>query len=832
MKRIYKKILLFSLLLCTFFSTLFVLTPNVKADWTGELPTNLTGYTVQVPIGWVASSGYGIFDIDFYDAFVDEENEYIDNSILFDGLYIGYFDSDGLGNFTPTTDRITYARNGFPEYSLHPNLDIAIFIQGGTDTTNQSLIQWFYNQGASFLPPTPDEPETSVDDEKSKLKSLEGATITWTDRLTNEKISDFVNNNLDLFVKNSNNDYFLYFDFYNKTIGNCNSIVFLSYHDGKDYELSLGDFDSGRLFWDYINGYDYFQDFVCYNLQPNENTPDGLLENRAFIDFIFDTCDVEGGIYVKDSEKRVSLQGATITWTDRLTNEKISDFVNNNLDLFEFLNSHYYLFFNHSTYNVGDDCIYEENDLIFYKDSENDWDVFSSNCSVFNNGSLDEDITFTKLQPNENTLTGLLENQAFINFIQDVCDVEGGVWEETNINPLVTVNQDDSSSIDITSSSDIYYMINNTGYWVPVITSETSFPYTIDDVSSIQFKNDDSSLILSISYNDEVVNINPGESTTINITEDLEVILSLEQINKVYFTNTSDVNFINNGYDFYYQINESGSWVPIVSSVSPLPYTLDNVESIKFKNNSNVYNLVFVSAVLDIPDLSPKSESELFIIPDTDDHITTFTFYLSIPEHEHVFVNGSCECGTIDETYTPPHEHIYINGECECGELDPNTNTGDTGDTDVKTLIIRTDNPNMSDYTNLFYYRTNLMTNYENLEVTTSSAKCITDLDTIQFKNLNKNVVMVLRYNNEVINLAYGEESEILDTSDIYLMNLQVSFDLDNDDPLNPGVGEENPDDDKDDDLGKWAEEQPLIVIVIGVAVIAVVVVLVLKKRW
>ena len=40
--------------------------------------------------------------------------------------------------------------------------------------------------------------------------------------------------------------------------------------------------------------------------------------------------------------------------------------------------------------------------------------------------------------------------------------------------------------------------------------------------------------------------------------------------------------------------------------------------------------------------------------------------------HEHVFVEGKCECGAEDPNYVPPHEHVYVDGKCECGAEDPN----------------------------------------------------------------------------------------------------------------------------------------------------------------
>ena len=42
------------------------------------------------------------------------------------------------------------------------------------------------------------------------------------------------------------------------------------------------------------------------------------------------------------------------------------------------------------------------------------------------------------------------------------------------------------------------------------------------------------------------------------------------------------------------------------------------------------------------------------------------------PEHQHDFVDGSCECGEADPNYVAPHEHNFVEGKCECGEADPN----------------------------------------------------------------------------------------------------------------------------------------------------------------
>ena len=49
----------------------------------------------------------------------------------------------------------------------------------------------------------------------------------------------------------------------------------------------------------------------------------------------------------------------------------------------------------------------------------------------------------------------------------------------------------------------------------------------------------------------------------------------------------------------------------------------------------------------------------------------TVTLKAEVP-HEHVFVDGKCECGAEDPNYVPPHEHVFVDGKCECGEEDPN----------------------------------------------------------------------------------------------------------------------------------------------------------------
>ena len=53
----------------------------------------------------------------------------------------------------------------------------------------------------------------------------------------------------------------------------------------------------------------------------------------------------------------------------------------------------------------------------------------------------------------------------------------------------------------------------------------------------------------------------------------------------------------------------------------------------------------------------------------------TVTVEAPAPDHQHVFVDGKCECGETDPDYvpeTPDHQHVFVDGKCECGETDPN----------------------------------------------------------------------------------------------------------------------------------------------------------------
>lgn len=161
-------------------------------------------------------------------------------------------------------------------------------------------------------------------------------------------------------------------------------------------------------------------------------TPGGYEEEGIPLDIEWSVAEGGARILKAPIKKLKSLQGASITWTDRLTNEKISNFVNNNLDLVvneyeDDVEINYALYVSYDLERLGKTGNYIE--FRFYKES-NSWHM-SSSIEIWTDGVLYATDTYKNLQPNEDTPAGLLENRAFIDFIQDVCDIEGGAWEKT-----------------------------------------------------------------------------------------------------------------------------------------------------------------------------------------------------------------------------------------------------------------------------------------------------------------------------------------------------------------------------------------------------------------
>jgi len=94
------------------------------------------------------------------------------------------------------------------------------------------------------------------------------------------------------------------------------------------------------------------------------------------------------------------------------------------------------------------------------------------------------------------------------------------------------------------------------------------------------------------------------------------------------------------------EIHEQGK--NIISGKTPLPAVSD-VASIALSFNNNFKGDVYLDNI-------------------------SLQLLRELPEdifHEHVYVEGKCECGAEDPSYVPPHEHVYVEGKCECGEEDP-----------------------------------------------------------------------------------------------------------------------------------------------------------------
>ena len=117
--------------------------PDELPVWNG---TDLTGTTWYVPSGWLATAGYGKFNVNCNTA--DSSGE---------EFYIGYYDAEGMGVAEPTANRVGIFISGFPVYTPSNTKDFTITFTGGTDATNASLIAWLkqYGQLTSHQMPTP-----------------------------------------------------------------------------------------------------------------------------------------------------------------------------------------------------------------------------------------------------------------------------------------------------------------------------------------------------------------------------------------------------------------------------------------------------------------------------------------------------------------------------------------------------------------------------------------------------------------------------------------------------------------------------------------------------
>ena len=102
--------------------------------------TDLTNTTWNIPAGWTATAGYGIFNINY----IDSENDYQTENKK---IALGYmrFNFDTLIFTDPTADYINLG--GPSACEIGSSQTFTITITGGTDATNPDLISWLQENG-------------------------------------------------------------------------------------------------------------------------------------------------------------------------------------------------------------------------------------------------------------------------------------------------------------------------------------------------------------------------------------------------------------------------------------------------------------------------------------------------------------------------------------------------------------------------------------------------------------------------------------------------------------------------------------------------------------
>lgn len=147
--------------------------------------------------------------------------------------------------------------------------------------------------------------------------------------------------------------------------------------------------------------------------------------------------------------KCIDLTGANITLKDnRLTREKVENFVMNNQELFNVQRDDYcttYSLFFKYVYFIGNEItnifekvgnseelgfMYVEEYLCVNPTIE---EPFWSSSS-----GLEYPVKLQNLQPADDS--GILQNRAFIDFICDICTIEGGIWEAETPSAIITYN--------------------------------------------------------------------------------------------------------------------------------------------------------------------------------------------------------------------------------------------------------------------------------------------------------------------------------------------------------------------------------------------------------
>ena len=102
-----------------------------------QTPTaDLTNTTWNIPAGWTAEAGYGIYSVDCNNGAVGGNQ-----------FCIGYYDEKGMGDPSATANKAGIFADGFPVYTPSNTVSFTVTFTDGTDVTNPSLIWWLATNG-------------------------------------------------------------------------------------------------------------------------------------------------------------------------------------------------------------------------------------------------------------------------------------------------------------------------------------------------------------------------------------------------------------------------------------------------------------------------------------------------------------------------------------------------------------------------------------------------------------------------------------------------------------------------------------------------------------
>lgn len=157
-----------------------------------ERITDLTGYTVTVPSGWSASAGYGRYDVEgtVYSSSESNQSSYL----VVNGFNIGYtWVGDGEG-FWITSDSNIICYDTVLNFQIYSYESFEFTITGGDDVDDPYLIQWFYDNNATFTkieePEQSEEPTTIIyNNTTSQLSINQTATFPCSGLVMKDDVS-------------------------------------------------------------------------------------------------------------------------------------------------------------------------------------------------------------------------------------------------------------------------------------------------------------------------------------------------------------------------------------------------------------------------------------------------------------------------------------------------------------------------------------------------------------------------------------------------------------------------------------------------------------------